>query len=67
VAALAGCNQSTPEEDSAGAQSDLKIVEQVQVDESGAEVKAAGVRRRLIRPVTARRPALRCPLRWRAR
>lgn len=39
VAAIAGCNQSTPEEDNA-TQSNLKIVEQVQVDEAGAEVKA---------------------------
>ena len=39
VAALAGCNQSTPEEDSAGGgQSDLMFVVLVQVDESGAEV-----------------------------
>lgn len=40
IVAMAGCNQSTPEEENS-AQSDLKIVEQVQVDESGAEVKAA--------------------------
>lgn len=40
VAVMAGCNQSTPEEDNAS-QSDLKIVEQVQVDEKGAEVAAA--------------------------
>jgi branched-chain amino acid transport system substrate-binding protein len=36
---MAGCNQSAPEESST--QSDLKIVEQVQIDENGAEVKAA--------------------------
>jgi branched-chain amino acid transport system substrate-binding protein len=36
---MAGCNQSAPEESSS--QSDLKIVEQVQIDENGAEVKAA--------------------------
>lgn len=40
VAALAGCNQSTPEQDNA-AQSNLKIVEQVQIDQNGAEVAAA--------------------------
>jgi branched-chain amino acid transport system substrate-binding protein len=34
---LAGCNQSKPEE--GAAQSDLKIVEQVQIDQNGAEVK----------------------------
>ena len=39
VLALAGCNQAAPEESSS--QSDLKIVEQVQIDENGAEVKAA--------------------------
>lgn len=38
--AIAGCNQSTPEQDAA--QTDLKIVEKVQIDENGAEVKAAG-------------------------
>lgn len=38
--AIAGCNQSTPEEDAA--QTDLKIVEKVQIDENGAEVAAAG-------------------------
>jgi branched-chain amino acid transport system substrate-binding protein len=36
---MAGCNQSAPEESSS--QSDLKIVEQVQIDQNGAEVKAA--------------------------
>jgi branched-chain amino acid transport system substrate-binding protein len=36
---MAGCNQSAPEESSS--QSDLKIVEQVQIDENGAEVKPA--------------------------
>ncbi|TFV55395.1 branched-chain amino acid ABC transporter substrate-binding protein [Mycobacterium sp. PS03-16] len=36
---LAGCSQSTPEEEAA--QTDLKIVEQVQIDENGAEVQAA--------------------------
>ncbi|WP_237571462.1 branched-chain amino acid ABC transporter substrate-binding protein [Mycolicibacterium lacusdiani] len=39
VLAMAGCNQSAPEESSS--QSDLKIVEQVQIDQNGAEVKAA--------------------------
>lgn len=39
VLALAGCNQAAPEESSS--QSDLKIVEQVQIDQNGAEVKAA--------------------------
>jgi len=34
---LAGCSQSTPEEAAAGA--DLKIVEQVQIDENGNEVE----------------------------
>jgi branched-chain amino acid transport system substrate-binding protein len=37
--ALGGCSQSTPEEEAA--QTDLKIVEQVQIDENGAEVEAA--------------------------
>ncbi|KUI29836.1 branched chain amino acid ABC transporter substrate-binding protein [Mycobacterium sp. IS-1496] len=37
--ALGGCSQSTPEEEAA--QTNLKIVEQVQIDENGAEVKAA--------------------------
>jgi branched-chain amino acid transport system substrate-binding protein len=40
VFGIAGCNQSTPEE--SNSQADLKIVEQVQIDENGAEVKAAG-------------------------
>jgi branched-chain amino acid transport system substrate-binding protein len=34
---IAGCNQSKPDQGSA--QSDLKIVEQVQIDQNGAEVK----------------------------
>lgn len=38
VLALAGCSQSSPSEDTS--QTDLKIVEQVQIDESGAEVQA---------------------------
>lgn len=33
---IAGCNQSTPEEEAS--QSDLKIVEQVPIDENGAEI-----------------------------
>ncbi|MBB2771884.1 UNVERIFIED_ORG: branched-chain amino acid transport system substrate-binding protein [Mycolicibacterium obuense] len=37
--ALGACSQSTPEEEAA--QTNLKIVEQVQIDENGAEVKAA--------------------------
>ena len=37
--AIAGCNQSTPEEEAS--QTNLKIVEKVQIDENGAEVKAA--------------------------
>lgn len=36
---IAGCNQSSPQEDAS--QSNLKIVEKVQIDENGAEVKAA--------------------------
>ncbi|MDY6870232.1 MAG: branched-chain amino acid ABC transporter substrate-binding protein [Actinomycetota bacterium] len=36
--ALGGCSQSTPEEEAA--QTNLKIVEQVQIDENGAEVQA---------------------------
>jgi branched-chain amino acid transport system substrate-binding protein len=36
---IAGCSQSTPEQESQ--QTNLKIVEQVQIDENGAEVKAA--------------------------
>ena len=39
--ALAGCNQGSPEEGGA-AQSDLKIVEQVQIDQDGAEVSTEG-------------------------
>ncbi|WP_319454265.1 MULTISPECIES: branched-chain amino acid ABC transporter substrate-binding protein [unclassified Mycobacterium] len=41
VVGIAGCNQSTPEQESGSSQSNLKIVEQVQVDEKGVEVKAA--------------------------
>ncbi|KWX25175.1 MULTISPECIES: branched-chain amino acid ABC transporter substrate-binding protein [Mycolicibacterium] len=37
--AIAGCSQSTPEEEAA--QTNLRIVEKVQIDENGAEVKAA--------------------------
>jgi len=37
VFGVAGCNQSSPSEDKA--QSDLKIVEQIQIDQNGAEVK----------------------------
>lgn len=37
---LAGCQQSEPSEDGGNAQTELKIVEQVQIDENGAEVKA---------------------------
>jgi branched-chain amino acid transport system substrate-binding protein len=37
VMGIAGCNQSKPEQ--GAAQSDLKIVEQVQIDQNGAEVK----------------------------
>jgi branched-chain amino acid transport system substrate-binding protein len=37
--ALGGCSQSTPEEEAA--QTNLKIVEQVQIDQNGAEVQAA--------------------------
>src|ERR1700712_2525728 len=41
VLGLAGCNQSAPAGDSgSGSSSNLKIVEQVQIDENGAEVKA---------------------------
>lgn len=40
VAGVAGCNQSTPDQDNKS-QSNLKIVEQVQIDQKGAEVKAA--------------------------
>nr|WP_090341896.1 branched-chain amino acid ABC transporter substrate-binding protein [Mycolicibacterium malmesburyense]CRL72006.1 branched-chain amino acid ABC transporter periplasmic protein [Mycolicibacterium malmesburyense] len=39
VLGIAGCQQSEPSE-GGEAQSDLKIVEQVQIDENGAEVKA---------------------------
>ena len=38
VLGLAGCSQSAPEQDSGD--SDLSIVEQVQIDENGAEVQA---------------------------
>jgi branched-chain amino acid transport system substrate-binding protein len=37
VLGVAGCNQSSPEKDQA--QSNLKIVEQIQIDQNGAEVK----------------------------
>jgi branched-chain amino acid transport system substrate-binding protein len=40
VLGIAGCNQSAPEENKS--QANLKIVEQVQIDENGAEVKTAG-------------------------
>ena len=39
VLGIAGCNQSSPEENKS--QANLKIVEQVQIDENGAEVKPA--------------------------
>jgi len=39
VLVLAGCNQSKPEEQQS--QTQLKIVEQVQIDENGKEIKAA--------------------------
>jgi branched-chain amino acid transport system substrate-binding protein len=39
VLAIAGCNQSTPEEEAS--QTNLKIVEKVQIDETGAEVAAS--------------------------
>jgi branched-chain amino acid transport system substrate-binding protein len=41
VVGIAGCNQSTPEQEGGSSKSNLKIVEQVQVDEKGSEVKAA--------------------------
>jgi len=41
VLGIAGCNQSKPEEGGT-AQANLKIVEQVQIDENGKEVKTAG-------------------------
>ncbi len=39
VLGMAGCQQSKPEEEAS--QTDLKIVEQVQIDDKGGEVKAA--------------------------
>jgi branched-chain amino acid transport system substrate-binding protein len=39
VFGIAGCNQSAPEDNKS--QADLKIVQQVQIDENGAEVKTA--------------------------
>jgi branched-chain amino acid transport system substrate-binding protein len=39
VFGIAGCNQSSPSENTS--QTNLKIVEQVQIDENGTEVKAA--------------------------
>ena len=39
VLGIAGCNQSKPEEEQS--QTQLKIVEQVQIDENGKEIKAA--------------------------
>ncbi|HEX7825911.1 MAG TPA: branched-chain amino acid ABC transporter substrate-binding protein, partial [Mycobacterium sp.] len=41
VFGVAGCSQSEPKQ-SGAAGSNLKIVEQVQIDENGAEIKAAG-------------------------
>lgn len=40
VLGIAGCNQSSPSEESS--QTNLRIVEQVQVDQNGVEVKAEG-------------------------
>ena len=39
VLSMAACQQSKPEEETS--QTDLKIVEQVQIDDKGGEVKAA--------------------------
>src|ERR1700759_611060 len=39
VLGIAGCSQSAPDQNSS--QANLKIVQQVQIDENGAEVKAA--------------------------
>ncbi|QEN13946.1 branched-chain amino acid ABC transporter substrate-binding protein [Mycolicibacterium sp. ELW1] len=39
VIGIAGCNQQTPSNGGNASQSDLKIVEQVQIDQNGAEVK----------------------------
>ncbi|BBY61148.1 branched-chain amino acid ABC transporter substrate-binding protein [Mycolicibacterium sarraceniae] len=39
VFGIAGCNQQSPSNGGNSAQSDLKIVEQVQIDQNGAEVK----------------------------
>ena len=58
VLGMAGCQQqSEPEEETA--QTDLKIVEQVQIDENGDEVKAAGRRQR--RPIPAGDGKATCP------
>ncbi|KUI12012.1 branched chain amino acid ABC transporter substrate-binding protein [Mycobacterium sp. GA-1285] len=40
VLGIAGCQQSEPSEGGGEAQTDLKIVEQIQIDENGAEVKS---------------------------
>ena len=64
VLGIAGCNQSTPSGEKSS-QSDLKIVEQVQIDQNGAEVKAdSGHHCRPTPPATARPPARRCPSPW---
>ena len=40
VFGIAGCNQQSPSNGGSSSQADLKIVEQVQIDQNGAEVKA---------------------------
>ncbi|SBS77585.1 Extracellular ligand-binding receptor [uncultured Mycobacterium sp.] len=40
VLGIAGCNQQSPSNGGSSSQADLKIVEQVQIDQNGAEVKA---------------------------
>nr|WP_205267598.1 branched-chain amino acid ABC transporter substrate-binding protein [Mycolicibacterium sphagni] len=40
VFGIAGCNQQSPSNGGSSSQADLKIVEQVQIDQNGAEVKS---------------------------
>ena len=68
VLGMAGCQQQSEPSEGGEAQADLKIVEQVQIDENGAEVKPPEqAATPPIPPATARRSARRCPWRWRAR
>ncbi len=67
VLGIAGCQQQSEPSEGGEAPADLKIVEQVQIDENGTEVNRPRVLTPPIPPATARRSARRCPWRWRAR